>query len=236
MPLFNISNLKEGRVKYQENVIPDYEKLAKHELMTYTPVANPNESVVNGNDNGWYIVLSADNNNDLSLPGEKGMGERVIYDPQYDSYHDAVVFSTWGIKERGSKAEDNAKYDPCVSDLAFGKVMSFYAKTGGGSSEIGIANQGTTGKAQGGITGDGIEDSPEGNDVTKLEDLDLDVQKLLLTTLDAENSAYEMDANKSGVYCVGGLDGQIECSEIERSAKDLGPDPVRISIHERYSY
>ena len=236
VPLFTIENLKEGRVKYKENEVPNYEKVDRYNVTTYFPVANPNEGVVNGNNNGWYIVLSADNNNDMSLPGEKGSGERVIYDPQYDSYHDAVVFSTWGIKERGGKPDKTTREDPCVSDLAFGKVLSFYTKTGGGSYKIGIANKATTGKAEGTITGDGIKAAPEGNEETELADLSLDVQKLLLATVDVDNSAYERDLKKLGTYCVGGLDGQVHCSEIERSEKDLGTDPVRISIHERYNF
>lgn len=235
-PMLSIDNLKMGRVKYREGEVPNYEKVDRYNLTTHTPVANPNEGIVNGNDNGWYIVLSADNNNDFSLPGEKGSGERVIHNPQYDSLNDAVVFSTWGIKERGSQPDIKGQEDPCVSDLAFGKVLSFYAKTGGGSFDIGIANKGTTGKAEGGLTGDGIKTSPEGNEATDLSELDLEVKNFLLQTVDTENSAYEVDTNKLGAYCVGGLDGQTECVEIDRIKKNLGTDPVRLSVHELYEF
>lgn len=236
-PLFTVENLKKGMVNYKGGNKPNYETLDRYDLELHTPTSNPNEQVLNGNDNGWYVILASDNDGIKgsggaynSAVGSVGSGERVIRNPQYDSYHDAVVFSTWGIRERDSKLTIGSLDDPCVSDLAFGKVLSFYAGTGGGSFAIDITNKGTTGTAQGVLTGDSIETSPEGNDITKLEDLDKDTQEEILEIVDENNSSYETDEKKSGVYCVGGIDGKAECTEIKRDNGVTGSKPIRLSI------
>lgn len=237
-PLFTVNNLKEGRVKYREGETPNYEELDEHALTTINPVENPNESSPNGNDNGWYIILSADND-DKGKVGEKGSGERVIINPKYDSVNKAVVFSTWGIKERGSKVDPTALDDPCMSDLAFGKILSFYAATGGGSYDISLANKGKTGAAIGGLTGDGIEDAPEGNELTTLEDLvaiDESLADTLLTIVDAENSSYETDERNSSVHCYTRSDGVQECKIVKEGDKPKGKAPVRLSLHGLYSF
>ena len=240
MPALTVANLKKGRVNYAEGVLPDYEKLDRYELELNTPTKPNIDNTGNKYEDGWYVILSADNpgiknsTGTNSEVGEIGSGERVILNPQYDSRHDAVVFSTWGVRERGDFYDDAVKNDPCVSDLAFGKVLSFYAGTGGGSFEIGIANAGKTGTAEGTLTGDDVESAPEGNTETKLEDLEIEVQEELEEAVDAENSTYETDRDKSGVYCVGGINGQSECVEIKRTAP-VGSDPIRLSIQTLFS-
>lgn len=237
-PLFTVNNLKKGRVKYSEGETPNYEELDEYELTTINPVENPNEGSPNGNDNGWYIILSADNNNQGEV-GQPGSGERVIINPKYDSVNKAVVFSTWGIKERGSKADPTVLDDPCMSDLAFGKILSFYAATGGGSYNISLANKGKTGAAIGGLTGDGIEDAPEGNELTTLEDLikiDESLADNLLKAVDAENSSYETDERNSSVHCYTRSDGVQECKVITGGDKPKGKAPIRLSLHGLYSF
>lgn len=113
--------------------------------------------------------------------------------------------------------------------------MAFYTTTGGGAPEISIANKGTTGTAMGSLTGDGVESAPEGNEETKLSDLDKEDKEELLDTVDKLNSSYETDSENSGVYCVGGIDGKSECVEIKRPKKVSGDGPIRVSIQTRVS-
>lgn len=236
-PLLTVNSLKKGVVNYSGAKKPNYEILDKYELELQTPTDSANDQG-DQNENGWYMVLASDNDGIKgskgaygSDVGDVGSGERVIRDPQYDAYHDAVVFSTWAIREREGELTVDASIDPCVSDLAYGKILSFKTRTGGHSSSISLVNKGTTGTAQGVLTGDNILNAPEGNNSSALSDLDKDTQTELVDQKDkdkvtsegivnSENSSYEMSENNSGVYCVSGIDGKAECEEIKRSGDD----------------
>lgn len=243
-PLFMVENLKRGYVNYKDKNKIDYEKSEQHALDLRAPSSEPDSSIENGTDNGWYMILSADNNGIKGSGtdvGSVGSGERVIRDPQYDADNDAVVFSTWAIRERDSELTIDIDKDPCISDLAYGKVLSLSITTGRAASKVSITNKGTTGTAQGVLTGDSIVSAPEGNNSSKLSDLDRDTQYNIVnqkekdkTTgeeviksdgiVDESNSSYEMDDKKSGVYCLGGINGALECEEVAR--KPGGTDPV----------
>lgn len=260
-PLLTVKNLKKGVVNYSSNKKPNYETLDKYELELQTPTDGANDQG-NPNENGWYMVLAADNDGIKgskgaygSNVGDVGSGERVIRDPQYDAYHDAVVFSTWAIREREGELTIGTGSDPCVSDLAYGKVLSFKTRTGSHASGISLVNKGTTGTAQGVLTGDNILNAPEGNNSSSLSDLDKGTQTELVDQkekdatgnekvtdgiVDSENSSYEMSEDNSGVYCVSGIDGKSECEEIKRPGTG-GPEepgtggsgskkPIRLSI------
>ncbi len=262
-PLLTVKNLKKGVVNYKDSKKPNYEKLDKYELELQTPTDSANDQG-SQNENGWYMVLAADNDGITgskgaygSNVGDIGSGERVIRDPQYDAYHDAVIFSTWAIREREGQLTVGANSDPCVSDLAYGKVLSFKTRTGGHASNISLVNKGTTGTAQGVLTGDSIFSAPEGNNSSGLADLDKGTQTDIADTkekdkttgketitstgiVNSENSSYEMNEKNSGVYCVSGIDGKTECEEIKRSGDGDDDDenggggsnkkPVRLSI------
>ena len=264
-PLLTVKNLKKGVVNYAGGQKPNYEVLDKYELELQTPTDSANDQG-NPNDNGWHMILASDNDGIKgskgvfgSNVGDVGSGERVIRDPQYDAYHDAVVFSTWAIREREGELTVDASIDPCVSDLAYGKVLSFNARTGSHSSGISLVNKGTTGTAQGVLTGDNISNAPEGNNSSALSDLFKDTQKELVDQkekdasgnekvteegiVNSENSSYEMSEDRSGVYCVSGIDGKSECEEIKRPGSGGGDcdggdcdggnknkKPIRLSI------
>lgn len=249
-PLFTVENLKKGYVNYKNKSQLDYEKLGQHDLELHAPSSQPNDSIENGTDNGWYMILAADNNGISgsggaynSKVGTVGSGERVIRDPQYDSEYDAVVFSTWAIRERDSELTTDIDKDPCISDLAYGKVLSLNITTGRAASKVSITNKGTTGTAQGVLTGDSIVSAPEGNNSSKLSDLDQVTQYNIVNqkekdkttgedtiksegVVDDNNSSYEMDNEKSGVYCLGGINGALECEEVARKPGGGGTDPV----------
>lgn len=249
-PLFTVENLKKGYVNYKNKSQVDYEQLGQHDLELHAPSSRPDDSIKNGTDNGWYMVLAADNNGIdqsggaySSDVGSVGSGERVIRDPQYDSEYDAVVFSTWAIRERDSKLTVDIDKDPCISDLAYGKVLSLNITTGRAASKVSITNKGTTGTAQGVLTGDSIISAPEGNASSKLSDLDQITQYNIVNQkekdkvtgedtiksdgiVDDKNSSYEMDDKKSGVYCLGGINGALECEEVARQPGGGGTDPV----------
>lgn len=259
-PLLTVNSLKKGIVNYSGTEKPNYEVLDKYELELQTPTSGANDQG-NQNENGWYMVLASDNDGIKgskgaygSDVGDVGSGERVIRDPQYDSYHDAVVFSTWAIREREGQLTVDAGIDPCVSDLAYGKVLSFKTRTGSHSSGIGLVNKGSTGTAQGVLTGDNIVNAPEGNNSSSLSDLDKGTQTELVDQkekdkngedkvisdgiVNSENSSYEMNEDNSGVYCVSGIDGKVECEEIKRGGGNGGDGdgddgkkkPIRLSI------
>lgn len=241
-PLLTVKNLKKGVVNYSGDKKPNYEILDKYDLELQTPTDSGNNQG-SQNENGWYMVLASDNDGIKgskgaygSDAGDIGSGERVIRDPQYDAYHDAVVFSTWAIREREGELTVDASIDPCVSDLAYGKILSFKTRTGSHSSGISLVNKGTTGTAQGVLTGDSILNAPEGNNASALSDLDEDTQTELVDQkvkdkitgkdkvtsegiVDSENSSYEMSEDNSGVYCVSGIDGKSECEEIIRGGE-----------------
>lgn len=256
-PYLTVDKLKKGFVNYKQkddegneiNNKPNYEVLDSYDLSLHTPTDNENTSSTTGKQDGWYVILAADNEGIEgsggaynSAVGTVGAGERVIRNPQYDALNDAVVFSTWGIRERDSKLTAGKLDDPCISDLAFGKVLSFYAGTGGGSFAIDITNKGTTGTAQGVLTGDSVIAAPEGNGLSTLEDLaaldqdsveegdNLNIKNSVVGGMSKENSSYETDKSKSGVYCVSGIDGKAECVEIKRPDGPTGSDPIRLSI------
>ena len=249
-PLFTVENLKKGYVNYKNKAQLDYEQLGQHDLELHAPSSQPNDSIKNGTDNGWYMVLASDNDGIKgskgaygSDVGDVGSGERVIRDPQYDSEYDAVVFSTWAIRERDSELTIDIDKDPCISDLAYGKVLSLNITTGRAASKVSITNKGTTGTAQGVLTGDSIVSAPEGNNSSKLSDLDQVTQYNIVNqkekdkttgedtiksegVVDDNNSSYEMDNEKSGVYCLGGINGALECEEVARKPGGGGTDPV----------
>lgn len=249
-PLFTVENLKKGYVNYKNKAQLDYEKLGQHDLELHAPSSQPDDSIENGTDNGWYMVLASDNDGIKdskgaygSDVGDVGSGERVIRDPQYDSEYGAVVFSTWAIRERDSELTIDIDKDPCISDLAYGKVLSLNITTGRAASKVSITNKGTTGTAQGVLTGDSIVSAPEGNNSSKLSDLDQITQYNIVNqkekdkttgedtiksegVVDDNNSSYEMDNEKSGVYCLGGINGALECEEVARKPGGGGTDPV----------
>lgn len=213
-PLLTINDLRIGEVKYAEGSKIDYLVIDKHELDIQTPTGN--------SPNGWAIRLIADGTNS---------GERIQQRAMYDSTANAVVFVTWGIFERDFSG-GNDLYDPCLSDEVFGKVLSFDVKTGKSSGKTGIYNQGSTGTAEGGLTGEGLLDDPEGNSTTEL---DKDLQEELVEIVGEEDSSHASDGD-TGLHCVGDVFGRPECSEIEKIDE---PEPLpkgRVNFRKMNAY
>lgn len=207
-PLLTVKNLKKGDVRYKNGQQPtneDYEGVGEYELDSTIPFADPIDG--QAEKDGWYIALIAD--------GDKS-GERVIKDPQYDAKNDAVVFFTWGIKERFSKYDETMRGDPCLADFIYGKTLAFSTRSGGVSQGLGgFANTGKTGKAEGGLTGEWIDNAPEGNSTTSLEDVSKDFFDELVETTGDDNSSLADDPNfRSG--------DQEAVIQFEKSATDGG--------------
>lgn len=209
-PVLTMNNLKKGDVRYKNGQKPtaeDYESAGEYELESIVPFAPPSEGHVEKD--GWYLTLTADGNNS---------GERVIKDPQYDAENDAVIFFTWGIKERFSQYDEEMRGDPCLADFIYGKVLAFSAQDGGASNGIpGLANKGKTGKAEGGLTGEWINNAPNGNNSTSLKDVSDDLFDELVENTGEDNSAIADDPNfREGLENV--IDGEESTIQFETSS------------------
>ena len=209
----SIENLAFGKMEYG-SVFEE----GKYNLELTKPINNPY---------GWYFPLTADSH---------ASGERVIQSPKYDSINDDIIFATWGIKERTKQDEVTGLDDPCIADKAFGKLISLDAVTGNGSSRIGFANKGSVVTASGGITGGGITDAPEGNTMTKLSDLEQEMQEEVIAIVGKESSSNVTEDEKKKFVCSGDLVGTVECDELKPiSNKPVGTDPIRLSIQTLFS-
>lgn len=221
-PILTQSDLSPGKVEYAKDTKVNYTDSGTYELDIQAPLNIYNKD-------GWYLRLIAD--------GEKS-GERVIQEPKYDARHKAITFSTWGVHEReGGKPIDGLE-DPCLSDAAFGKSLAIEVKTGGASNKIGLSNRGKTNNAPGGLTGDELYAAPEGNSVTKIDDikkLDAKVAEELIVAVGEENSTHATDPEGYAAYCEGDLTGGLECSVYDRSALQQ-LDPQRIGIQKIFSF
>lgn len=232
-PLLTINNLKKGQVRYKNGQQPtqaDYESVGEYELETVVPFADPIEDQTEKD--GWYLALTADGNHS---------GERVVKDPQYDTENDAVIFFTWGIRERFNQYDEGMRGDPCLADFIYGKVLSFDARTGSASNGLpGLANKGKTGKAEGGLTGEWIDNSPSGNGTTSLDDVSDDLFDELVETTGKDNSAIADDPNfRKGddsesiiqfeTSATNGDGGST--SDITLGGPGEGKKPRRVSIH-----
>lgn len=213
-PLLTINDLKVGDVNYAAGSSIDYYSEAKHDLEITMPESNDQDA----NRNGWAMRLVAD--------GHKS-GERTIQNAKYDTAGNNIVFVTWGINERGTGYIAGDLYDPCLSDAAFGKVLSFDAKTGKSSGKKGIYNQGTTGTAEGGLTGEWIEESPEGNDVADLDDFQEGLKDEIIEMIGEEDSSHASNEEADRLDCIGGIFGEVTCEEsIPDTAEPLTPGRV----------
>lgn len=198
--LLTVANLKVGDVKYASGANIDYYSEEKHDL----EITAPDSSNPAASQNGWAIRLVADGN---------ASGERTIQNAKYDSEDNNIVFVTWGIHERDNGYVVGDLYDPCLSDTAFGKVLSFDAKTGKSSGKHGIYNKGSTGTAEGGLTGNGITDSPEGNDIADLEDFQKGLEDEISSITGDEDTSYPSTEDNTKLDCIGDIFGQLECKE-----------------------
>lgn len=198
--LLTIKDLNVGKVDYTQGANINYYSEEKHDL----EITAPTSSNQNANRNGWAMRLIAD--------GTKS-GERTIQNAKYDSEDNNIVFVTWGIHERGNGYVVGDLYDPCLSDTAFGKVLSFDAKTGKSSGKHGIYNKGSTGTAEGGLTGNGITDSPEGNDIADLEDFQKGLEDEISSITGDEDTSYPSTEDNTKLDCIGDIFGQLECKE-----------------------
>ena len=224
-PLLTVNNLKEGTVGYQDGTNIDYSKTAVHDLSLAEPIIKDGQSNNSGKD-GWYMRLIAD--------GTKS-GERLLQAPKYDSVYKAAIFATWGVSERILPYEDNGLYDPCLADLAFGKELSFDPITGGAAKTPG-SNKGRTNDAGGVPTGDSIIDSPTGNEVTDITQLETMVEKNLVDLTGKDNSTHTVDRTKNAAYCrTSSVTGEVICVEEER-LPDVPLEKGRISIQTLFSY
>ncbi|MGL4674454.1 MAG: hypothetical protein ACRCXK_06300, partial [Wohlfahrtiimonas sp.] len=244
-PVLTIADLKEGKVKYKgkdqlEN--KDYESFNDYDLDLTVPYADPNDK--NPDKDGWYIRLIADGN---------ASGERVIKDPQYDMQNDAAIFFTWGINERNYKK--GILDDPCLADFIYGKTLAFSASSGSFSDGLkGLSNKGKTGRAEGGLTGEWINNSPDGNSSTSLSDLAKEMgedefkEKFdeLVEVVGEGNSSISDDPsmrNKDSDVTVegdtilefktsdtSGGDGSSEDITVNPPKKPTGKKPIRLSI------
>ncbi len=213
-PLLTINDLKVGEVNYAAGSSIDYYSEAKHDLEITMPESNDQDD----NRNGWAMRLVAD--------GHKS-GERTIQNAKYDTAGNNIVFVTWGINERGTGYIAGDLYDPCLSDAAFGKVLSFDAKTGKSSGKKGIYNQGSTGTAEGGLTGEWIVDSPEGNDIADLDDFQEGLKGEIIEIIGEEDSSDASDEEADRLDCIGGIFGEVICNEsIPDTAEPLTPGRV----------
>lgn len=213
-PLLTMSDLRIGEVKYAKGSKIDYLFIDKHEIDIETPEGN--------SPNGWAIRLIAD--------GSKS-GERTLQKAVYDSTANAVVFVTWGLFERNISGS-NDLYDPCLSDEVFGKVLSFDVKTGKSSGKKGIYNQGSTGTAEGGLTGEGLLEDPEGNSMAELDE---ELQNELIEIVGEEDSSHAADGD-TALHCVGDIFGRPECSEIEQIDAPEPLLPGRINFKKINAY
>lgn len=244
-PVLTIADLKEGKIQYKNNQQlenKDYESFNDYDLDVTVPYADPNDK--NPDKDGWYIKLTADGN---------ASGERVIKDPQYDTQNDAVIFFTWGINERNYKK--GVLDDPCLADFIYGKTLAFSAASGSFSDGLkGLSNKGKTGRAEGGLTGEWIDNAPNGNGSTSLSDLAKEMSKdkfkekfdELVEAVGEGNSAISDDPSMrnggSDVTVEGdtviefktsdtsGGDGSSEDITVTPPKKPQGKKPIRLSI------
>ncbi len=204
-PILMPENLKTGEVKYKSNNNVDYLVEQMHELNITKPVGDGNS--------GWKSHLIAD--------GYES-GERTIQDPKYDFQKNAVVFSTLGIHERSGGYEIDGIYDPCLSDAAFGKILSMDIKTGNATSAQGsISNIGSTNTAYGGVTGTGIGKSPEDNSSTNLDLISPNLKDELIDILSNDESSYVKIKNGISVQCKGDINAEVICKENRPEARKL---------------
>lgn len=221
-PLLTINDLNVGKVNYADGSNIDYYSEEKHDLA----ITAPDSSNQDANRNGWAMRLIAD--------GHKS-GERTIQNAKYDAAGNNIVFVTWGINERDTGYVVGDLYDPCLSDSAFGKVLSFDAKTGKSSGKGGIYNQGSTGTAEGGLTGEWINESPEGNDMANLDGFQEGLKDEIIDMVGEENSSHASDEGSTSLDCIGGIFGEVECNEntkadnIEEPEPEPEPDPLQPS-------
>ncbi|WP_077925036.1 hypothetical protein, partial [Wohlfahrtiimonas larvae] len=221
--LLTISDLNVGRVNYAKGSNINYYSEEKHDLEITAPESvNPNTSV-----NGWSIRLIADGSQS---------GERTIQNAKYDSSNDSIVFVTWGIHERDNDYIAGDLYDPCLADAAFGKVLSFDAKTGKSSGAKGIYNKGTTGTAEGGLTGSGISDSPEGNDIADLDDFQNGLEEEIIQIVGEEDSSHYAEDNSPRLPCIGDIFGNTECNVEEEKPNVESLHPGRVNFKKINAY
>ncbi len=220
--LLTIDNLKVGEVAYTAGANIDYSTEAKHDL----EITMPESSNQVTSQNGWAARLVADGTSS---------GERTIQSAKYDAAGNNIVFVTWGIRERNSDYVEGALYDPCLSDSVFGKVLSFDAHTGKSSGKKGIYNQGSTGTAEGGLTGEWIENSPEGNEVADLDGYEDGLTDEISKITGDDDSSYNSDDESSKLDCVGDIFAQTGC--VESIPEDAAPlEPGRVNFKKINAY
>ncbi len=195
-PMLTMNDLNVGEVNYADGSSINYYSEEKHDLEITEPTSSTH--------NGWAMRLIADG---------KQSGERTIQNAKYDSAGNNIIFVTWGIHERDKGYVIGDLYDPCLSDAAFGKVLSFDAKTGKSSGHKGIYNQGSTGTAEGGLTGEWIEESPEGNDIADLDDFEEGLKDEIIDMTGGEDSSHVSEDDTAKLDCVGGIFGEVTCNE-----------------------
>lgn len=245
-PVLTTADLKEGKIQYKGNQQlenQDYESFNDYDLDITVPYDTKFDEK-NPDKDGWYIKLIADGN---------ASGERVIKDPQYDTHNDAVIFFTWGINERNYKK--GVLDDPCLADFIYGKTLAFSASSGSFSDGLkGLSNKGKTGRAEGGLTGEWIDNAPAGNSSTSLNDLAKEMSEdefkekvdELVDAVGEGNSAISDDPfmrnGGSDVTVEGdtviefktsdtsGGDGSSEDITVTPPKKPQGKKPIRLSI------
>lgn len=220
--LLKINDLNVGKVNYTQGSNINYYSEEKHDL----EITAPESSNQNANRNGWAMRLVADGT---------ASGERTIQNAKYDSENNNIVFVTWGMHESNVKFEEGAA-DPCISDMAFGKVLSFDADTGKSSGKKGIYNKGTTGTAEGGLTGNGIVENPEGNDIADLDDFQEGLEDEISAIVGEDDSSSASQEEPSKLDCVGDIFGKPSCTE---SVIEENHDPLphgRVNFKKINSY
>lgn len=105
----NESNLKSGTINYHTKP-SNYSDRKQYQLNSSKTTDDLYSS------SGWYRKLSAD---------DSRSGERIIHTPKYDSTNNAIVFSTWGIREQSTD------FDPCIPNEPFNKLLSLDINNGG---------------------------------------------------------------------------------------------------------
>lgn len=204
VPLLSVNNLKRGDVKYHQGTQVDYLQENRYDVDIITPEDPTPNNTNNARLDGWYVRLSADGMNS---------GERVIQDPKYDGINRSVIFSTWGVVER-EDVNDNGLYDPCLRDSAFGKILAFNLATGGGAiggGNGGLSNVGSVGTIPGGITGDLINQGPDDNSTTSLDDLGSDLVEELIKIVGESNSSLSKGKDLFGATCEGTINSEGRC-------------------------